>query len=48
MIEAGAEAFSEWSGGCSMEFGDERTAAEAIFKAMVSAARTARNSEEPA
>jgi hypothetical protein len=48
MVDAGAEAFSAWSGGCPMEFGDERTAAEAIFKAMVSAAKSVPISEEPA
>jgi hypothetical protein len=39
MIDAGAEEFSRWSNGASMEFGDEKLAAECIFKAMISAAK---------
>jgi hypothetical protein len=39
MIEAGAEEFLRWSGGCTIDIGDESIAAEAIFKAMIFAAR---------
>jgi hypothetical protein len=39
MIEAGAEEFLRWSGGAAMDIGNEEVAVEAIFKAMIFAAR---------
>jgi hypothetical protein len=48
MIGAGAEDFSRWSNGASMEFGDEKLAAECIFKAMISAAKIVHNRGETA